>query len=500
MEVEYIIVQAGGKGTRLKHLTDHKPKAIVPVQNLPMLFHLFRKFPDKKFIIIGDYKKEVLREYLRCFADVKYVMVDAQGKGTCGGLRLALEQLPGMEPFMYIWSDLVLASGFELPSENENYLGISEDFECRWSYKDDQFVEEPSFNDGIAGLFIFIDKSYLSDVPSNGEFVRYLQEKRLTFQRLSLKGTKEYGLISCYKNMAVEKCRPFNRMEIKEGHLFKCGIDDMGRKLAVRERNWYRKAKELGYENIPRLYSYEPLEMELIQGKTIYEYAELQTEQKQSILKKLILNLKALHQLSSMEADVFSVQEAYITKTFARLAQIRDLVPFTDQPRIMINGRDCRNVFFHKQELENQVMGQTVKKFKFIHGDCTFSNMMLDGDGNPVLIDPRGYFGFTENYGDEDYDWAKLYYSIVGNYDRFNLKNFRLTITEDGVGLKIASGGWEKLEPMFFELLPEVSETKIKLLHAVIWLSLTTYAWQDYDSICGAFYNGCYYLEEVLGC
>ena len=46
--MEYIIVQAGGKGTRLKHLTKNKPKALVSIHNLPMLFHLFKKFPDKK--------------------------------------------------------------------------------------------------------------------------------------------------------------------------------------------------------------------------------------------------------------------------------------------------------------------------------------------------------------------------------------------------------------------------------------------------------------------
>ena len=40
--MEYIIVQAGGKGTRLGRLTQNKPKALVPVENLPMLFHLFR--------------------------------------------------------------------------------------------------------------------------------------------------------------------------------------------------------------------------------------------------------------------------------------------------------------------------------------------------------------------------------------------------------------------------------------------------------------------------
>ncbi len=46
--MEYIIVQAGGKGTRLGYLTKNKPKALVPVDNLPMLFHLFRKYPEKK--------------------------------------------------------------------------------------------------------------------------------------------------------------------------------------------------------------------------------------------------------------------------------------------------------------------------------------------------------------------------------------------------------------------------------------------------------------------
>ena len=95
------------------------------------------------------------------------------------------------------------------------------------------------------------------------------------------------------------------------------------------------------------------------------------------------------------------------------------------------------------------------------------------------------------------YDWAKLYYSIAGNYDRFNLKDFRLEIGEKEVSLSIGSNHWEDMEPEFFQMTG-AKEGEIKLLHGVIWLSLTTYAWQDYDSICGAFYNGLYYLEDVL--
>ena len=49
-----------------------------------------------------------------------------------------------------------------------------------------------------------------------------------------------------------------------------------------------------------------------------------------------------------------------------------------------------------------------------------------------------------------------------------------------------------------FDCLPNINKNKIKLLHAIIWLSLTSYAWEDYDSICGAFYNGIAKLGEVL--
>ena len=38
-------------------------------------------------------------------------------------------------------------------------------------------------------------------------------------------------------------------------------------------------------------------------------------------------------------------------------------------------------------------------------------------DMKTILIDPRGYFGKTKFYGDVDYDWAKLYYSLCGEYE-----------------------------------------------------------------------------------
>lgn len=501
--MEYIIVQAGGKGTRLKYLTANKPKALVPIENLPMLFHLFRKYPDKRFIIIGDYKKEVLREYLSAFADVKYRIVDAEGSGTCGGVKQAVELIPEGQPFMLIWSDLILPLEFTLPegygkkgNPQDDYVGISTTFPCRWSYTEDEFIEESSCEHGVAGFFLFTDKSKLVNVPVSGELVRWMQQEGMKYKEISLAGTKEFGLLEEYRKLVTEKCRPFNRITINGDELIKEAVDQQGEKLAERECAWYEKARQTESDILPKIYGMHPLRMEYIKGRNIYE-CDLSYDEKKLILQKLVSALDKLHHAGQVSPDSFSMMEAYYNKTMDRLSKIEDLVPFAREKSITINGKKCRNIYYHKRELEKKLAQLACDHFCFIHGDCTFSNLMLREDGTPVLIDPRGYFGHTELYGDVRYDWAKLYYSIVGNYDRFNLKDFRLEITEQEVRLDISSNHWEDMEKDFFELTGADKE-EIKLLHAVIWLSLTTYAWQDYDSVCGAFYNGLYYLEDVL--
>lgn len=501
--MKYIIVQAGGKGTRLKYLTENKPKALVPVHNLPMLFHLFRKYPDAEYIIIADYKREVIHEYLESFADVKYQVMDSSGTGTCGGLGQAVKLIPDNEAFALIWSDLVLPEQYHFPDEYEseeipdkNYIGISQTFPCRWYYEDGTFREERSTDHGVAGLFLFKDKKQIAGVPESGEFVRWLSEQDISFEETGLAGTCEFGLLEEYEKLGTDKTRPFNKMTIDGNVVIKEPVDAQGEALAKRECAWYEKARELKCPVLPEIYGLHPLRMECIHGQNIYD-VHLSHQEKRKVLEKLIGALKDLHDSSHITADSFSMYEAYYGKTMKRLSKLRDLVPFAHDEYITVNGRRCRNVFYYKRELENRLQQLHCDTFDFIHGDCTFSNLMIRDNGDPVLIDPRGYFGYTELYGDVRYDWAKLYYSIVGNYDTFNLKKFRLHIYESDVQLDIESNGWGDMEDDFFEQT-EADPYEIKLLHAVIWLSLTTYAWQDYDSVCGAFYNGLYYLEEVL--
>lgn len=138
--------------------------------------------------------------------------------------------------------------------------------------------------------------------------------------------------------------------------------------------------------------------------------------------------------------------------------------------------------------------------YALYHGDCRLTNTLIDKSGDIFFIDPRGYFGKTKNIGDIRYDWVKVYYAIVGNFDQFNVKNFELKLDEDEVTFSIGSSGWESLVKQFFDQIPadEGTEKEIKLIHAIVWLSLASHAWEDFDSMCVAFYNGTALFAEWM--
>lgn len=483
----------------MKDYTVNKPKALVPINNKPIIFHLFSKFPDKKYIVIGDYKKDVLESYLHTFAGVKHIVVDTEEKkGTCSGIASALNYIPDGERFMLIWSDLILSDEFSLPEGKENYIGISKDFSCRWSFQNNEFIKESSAVQGVAGLFVFKDKEILKNVPKEGEFVAWLKEQDISFSELPLRKSKEYGLYELVEQPQGGRCRAFNSLRVEGDKIIKEGIDEQGKELAKKEIAWYVKALEYKIEHIPEIYQTEPLVMEKIKGKNVFQY-DFTEDEKREVLRNIVQGLCEIHQKETVPTDYFSMRKAYFNKTMERINKVRDLIPFANEQFITVNGRKCRNVLFYQREFERKVEQLSCDEFCFIHGDCTFSNIVIDEKLQAYFIDPRGYFGDTKLYGDPLYDWAKLYYSVVGNYDRFNLKQFTLRIHEGNVELKIESNGWEHMEKFFMELIQEENRFEdIKLIHALIWLSLTTYAWEDYDSICAAFYNGLFYLEECL--
>ncbi len=501
MNFNYIIVQAGGLGSRLEHLTKNRSKAMVPVNNAPILFHLFRKYPRKKFILIGDYKYEEFSNYLSCFAPVDYILLQSLEKGNVSGLDRALECIPERSPFLVIWSDLILSDDFDTESLKDGcYVGVSDRFPCSWSFSDGVLEKTPTTQTGVAGCFLFDCKTKLKNLPKGGSFTKYLKESNLNLQTFSMASTQEVGSLEGIRALEKDyqhRCRPYNAIEMGETAVVKRGLTPEAELLIQREIVWFDAVKAHNFTGIPQVISLNPLTTQRIFGENLFLTNLSATEKKETIIR-LVDKLDHLHQLQTGEMNYFDLQKEYEQKTLDRLVKIAPSIPFFNQKEIKIKGKLCKNILvdrpFFRQLLATLM---TPCQFGLLHGDCTFTNTLINENGEIFFIDPRGYFGNTPLIGDVTYDWAKMYYSIQGGFDQFNVKGFSLDIGENQVDFSINPSGWEEFTPYFLSLIPNCDLHRLKLVHGIIWLSLASHCWEDFDSMCLAFYNGLYLLHTL---
>jgi len=111
-----IVINAGGKGTRLDPFTRVLPKPLIPVGELPIIEHIIREYKSyncKEFHIIVNYKRELIKAY---FADNenKYNITwydEDKPLGTGGGLSLLRGKIN--ETFFFSNCDALLTANYE---------------------------------------------------------------------------------------------------------------------------------------------------------------------------------------------------------------------------------------------------------------------------------------------------------------------------------------------------------------------------------------------------
>lgn len=494
------IVQAGGQGSRMEHYTWNKPKCLVPVDGKPLLYHLLERAPDCRFIVIGDYQVDVLKSYLETFPPPACVrLVRSTGKGTCSGIAeaAALIEEPA-SPVGLVWCDLLLGKLPEVAISNKPLVGLSSSFPCRWSYDAKRgLLEEMSFDSGIAGYFVFPNASFLRHVPPNGEFVRWLSQSFSQIDTLHLQACTEIGSSTVAMRHWERRgyARFFNEVTIQDDRVIKrARVPGLAHKIEE-EADWYDEVSARGFANIPAMLSRAPLTLARIDARHPDEI-NLKPREKHALIERMMGALSALHALGKTPAHADDCREIYVEKTFLRVAKILSLVPNHSEKFFTINGRRCRNPFTSKEDFESLIGAIPCEEFRFFHGDPTFANTLVTAADEIYLIDPRVMFGRSKFFGDADYDWAKLYYSAIGDYDAFNRRHFRLVVWDTTVSLHLESAGFQFTKPVFQQFLGPARFKKVELLHALIWLSLAGWVDDDVDSMIAAFFNGLYWLEE----
>lgn len=130
-----VIINAGGKGTRLDPFTRVLPKPLIPVGELPIIEHImqqFLKYGCGNFHVIVNYKKELIKTYFR-ETDYRYdvTWVDEEKPlGTGGGLSLMKGKMNGT--FFFSNCDTLMLSDYDsiLRFHRENGNAIT--MICAW--------------------------------------------------------------------------------------------------------------------------------------------------------------------------------------------------------------------------------------------------------------------------------------------------------------------------------------------------------------------------------
>jgi len=498
----HIIVQAGGRGSRLRHHTWNKPKCLVSVRGKPLLYHLFEKFPTAHFHIIGDYAFDQLEKYLQVNPPgVEFTLTQTNEKGTCSGISQALKAVPSDAELMITWSDLIIGTMPEIEVEgNVPLVFISNAFTCRWTQGEDGKLHEQPGPNGIPGIFYVTRAEHFPEPPASGEFVKWFSRNVPVFETVLCNDLEELGDFATIEtqNDRAGFSRFFNEVKILENTVEKRAIDPNYSHLIGKEQDWYKSVRDLGFRRIPKIISTEPYVMERVKGQHAYQMTDLTEREKRAVLADYLDSLTNLHDLGVQGGSYDDVKETYINKTIQRVESVSAIIPGYDQKSFTINGVKCRNIFTVDGIWDKLFNELNPSFFTPIHGDPTFSNSLVDKNLRTWFIDPRGYFAKPGIWGDPMYDFAKVYYSAIGGYDAFNRKKFKLHVDSETVEILMedslfASAGEEIFTDYFGKDL-----YKIKILHGLIWLALSGYAKDDIDSVIGSFYLGLYYLEKGL--
>jgi hypothetical protein len=494
----HVIVQAGGRGSRLRHHTWNKPKCLVSVRGKPLLYHLFDRFPNACFHIIGDYAFDQLETYLTVNPpSVQYTLIHTTDTGTSSGVATALTSIDQNSELILTWSDLIIGELPPWPIELEPTVCTTTAFTCRWTYQDSQLKETPG-PIGIPGLFYFKKASLFPTPPQSGEFVKWFSQNISKFKTLECNDMEELGDFATIElqNDRAGFSRFFNEVTVLEDTVIKKAIDNNYKHLIANELSWYKSITDLGFRRIPKIISEETYTMERINGCHAYQMQDLTDREKGAVLADYLDALTSLHDLGTQPSIDSEVKETYIDKTIARVESVSKIIPNFNHRSVTVNGKKCKNIFTDYDRFTEIQQYLNPKIFTPIHGDPTFSNTIIDKNLRAWFIDPRGSFAKPGIWGDPMYDFAKVYYSAVGGYDHFNRHKFKLHIDKETVEVLMEEPSFAKVgEDIFSEFFGK-DKYKIEILHGLIWLSLSGYAKDNIDSVIGSFYLGLYWLEK----
>jgi NDP-sugar pyrophosphorylase family protein len=210
------IILAGGRGKRLKPITDYVPKPLVPIKNVPIIewqIKYLEKYGIKEVIICTGYKTEMIENHLNMKnigIKVKF-SIEKTPLGTGGAIKKAGKMI-NEKSFFVINGDIITNIDLNKLAEKKNVIasielrtkyGILETNEDKiLNFREKKEISDTWMNAGIYHL----QKEVLKELPDKGDIEKTLfpeYAKKGKLNTMKFKNSKWYSVDS-FKDM--EEC------------------------------------------------------------------------------------------------------------------------------------------------------------------------------------------------------------------------------------------------------------------------------------------------------
>lgn len=136
------------------------------------------------------------------------------------------------------------------------------------------------------------------------------------------------------------------------------------------------------------------------------------------------------------------------------------------------------------------------------HLDLIFGNTFFDEEKQTIIvIDPRGSFADSKDYGDIYYDYAKIYQSIYGLYDFIVEDRFEIEKEDENIFFVEINQpkNIEKIQKSFSSIFPKENLDVIKLLEALQFFAMTPAHEDSINRQIIQICTGIKHFTEILG-
>ena len=189
-----VVILAGGLGTRISEESDFKPKPLITIGTMPILWHIMKiysHFNFNEFIICCGYKGHLIKEF---FYNYTLRNSDIEIKTKTNSLEIINSNLEDWKIKLIDTGDNVQTAG--RIKRIKKYLNKNEDFLM-------------TYGDGLANINII-------------DLIKFHKKNKKLITLTGVTPQARFGSIECDKNMLVEKFieKPFGESGVINGGFF----------------------------------------------------------------------------------------------------------------------------------------------------------------------------------------------------------------------------------------------------------------------------------------